>query len=46
MNVGEFLKGYGGGGHRGAGTAQFAPGVAEGKIQEILGRLKENRAKA
>lgn len=46
VNVGEFLKGYGGGGHRGAGTAQFAKEAADARIAEILGKLKESRATA
>ena len=39
-NIGELLAKYGGGGHRGAGTAQFAPAEAEAKIAEIVAQLK------
>lgn len=41
-NIGELLSEYGGGGHRGAGTTQFEPAVADRKIAEILRRLKAN----
>ncbi|MGH2523474.1 MAG: exopolyphosphatase [Anaerolineales bacterium] len=41
-NVGELLARYGGGGHRGAGTAQFRPEEAGAKIQEILETVKAN----
>ncbi|MCY3023303.1 MAG: exopolyphosphatase [Planctomycetota bacterium] len=41
VNVGKLLEGYGGGGHHGAGSAQFDPAVAEAKIKEILKTLKE-----
>lgn len=41
-NIGELLGGYGGGGHRGAGTAQFYRGEAEAKIKEILDQVKAN----
>lgn len=40
VNVGELLKKYGGGGHRGAGTCQLKPDKAEEQIQEILDILK------
>ncbi len=40
-NVGKLLGEYGGGGHRGAGTAQFAKAEADAKFQEIIARLKE-----
>jgi hypothetical protein len=39
-NVGKLLAEYGGGGHRGAGTAQFPKAEAEAKFQEIIARLK------
>ncbi len=39
-NVGEFLNGYGGGGHRGAGTAQFDADVAEERVNEVIAKLK------
>jgi len=42
VNVGDLLKKYGGGGHRGAGTTQLPPEKAETKIKEILERLKTN----
>lgn len=41
-NIGSLLGEYGGGGHRGAGTAQFYKGEAEAKIQEVLERVKAN----
>ena len=40
-NVGQLLAEYGGGGHRGAGTAQFPKEEAEEKFREIIQRLKE-----
>jgi len=40
VNVGKLLAEYGGGGHVGAGTAQFANAEAEAKFGEILARLK------
>jgi oligoribonuclease NrnB/cAMP/cGMP phosphodiesterase (DHH superfamily) len=40
-NVGKLLAEYGGGGHKGAGTAQFPKAEAEPKFQEIIRRLKE-----
>ena len=43
VNLGELLSGYGGGGHKGAGTAQLPKEKAESQVAEILGRLKENR---
>jgi len=39
-NVGKLLAEYGGGGHRGASTAQFPRAEAEAKFQEIIARLK------
>jgi hypothetical protein len=39
-NVGKLLAEYGGGGHSGAGTAQFPRDEAEAKFQEIIARLK------
>ncbi len=42
VNLGEMLRGYGGGGHKGAGTAQLPKEKAEAQIAEILGRLKKN----
>jgi hypothetical protein len=41
VNVGKLLAEYGGGGHVGAGTAQFPNAEAEAKFKEIIGRLKE-----
>jgi hypothetical protein len=40
VNVGKLLAEYGGGGHVGAGTAQFPNAEAEAKFNEILTRLK------
>jgi len=40
VNVGKLLAEYGGGGHVGAGTAQFPNAEAEAKFGEILARLK------
>jgi hypothetical protein len=40
-NVGKLLSEYGGGGHRGVGTAQFPKAEAEAKFREIIERLKE-----
>ncbi len=40
VNVGETLKEYGGGGHKGAGTCQLKPEEAETKVSEIVERLK------
>jgi hypothetical protein len=42
VNVGELLKKYGGGGHRGAGTTQLPQKKADAKIKEILEQLKED----
>jgi hypothetical protein len=39
-NVGKLLAEYGGGGHKGAGTAQFPKEEAEPKFREIIERLK------
>ena len=41
-NSGELLKKYGGGGHKGAGTAQFAKEDANAKIIEIVEQLKKD----
>jgi hypothetical protein len=40
-NVGKLLAEYGGGGHKGAGTAQFPRAEADPNFQEIIRRLKE-----
>ena len=40
-NVGKILAEYGGGGHIGAGTAQFPSKEAEAKFSEIIARLKQ-----
>jgi len=40
VNIGQMLAEYGGGGHKGAGTAQLKPDMAEKQIQEIIARLK------
>jgi len=42
VNAGELLQKFGGGGHKGAGTAQLAPESAEQQIQTILDTLKAN----
>ncbi len=39
-NIGDLLKKYGGGGHKGAGTAQFSKEEAAAKIAEIIAQLK------
>jgi len=39
-NIGALLSRYGGGGHRGAGTAQFSKDEAPAKIAEIIAQLK------
>ncbi len=39
-NVGQLLGEYGGGGHRGVGTAQFPKAEAEAKFREIIERLR------
>jgi hypothetical protein len=44
VNIGNLLKKYGGGGHKGAGTAQLEPAKAETQIAEILNTLKQNKA--
>ncbi len=41
VDVGNLLKEYGGGGHKGAGTTQLPAEVAEEKIAEILKRIKD-----
>lgn len=41
VNVGEMLKKYGGGGHRGAGTVQLEPTTAIERVKEIIELLKE-----
>jgi hypothetical protein len=43
VNIGELLKTYGGGGHRGAGTTQLPPETAEAQMAEILATLKKNQ---
>lgn len=43
VNLGQLLSQYGGGGHKGAGTAQLPREKAEAQIGEILGKLKVNR---
>jgi hypothetical protein len=43
VNAGQMLARFGGGGHRGAGTAQLSPQTAEGQIAEIIRICKENR---
>lgn len=43
VNIGQLLGSYGGGGHKGAGTAQLAPEKAEKQLAEILATLKANR---
>jgi hypothetical protein len=40
VNVGILLAEYGGGGHVGAGTAQFPNAEAEAKFKEIIARLQ------
>ncbi|HYG77500.1 MAG TPA: exopolyphosphatase [Planctomycetota bacterium] len=39
VNIGQMLAEYGGGGHKGAGTAQLKPANAEKQIAEIIARL-------
>ncbi|MBI4614626.1 MAG: exopolyphosphatase [Planctomycetes bacterium] len=41
-SLGDMLAAYGGGGHRGAGTAQLAPEKAEAQIAEILAKLAKD----
>lgn len=41
VDVGNLLKEYGGGGHKGAGTTQLPAEVAKEKIAEILERIKD-----
>jgi hypothetical protein len=41
-NIGQLCSRYGGGGHKGAGTAPLSPATAEHDIAEILRILKEN----
>jgi hypothetical protein len=41
-NIGELLARYGGGGHRGAGTAQFPQAEADAKIAAIVAQLKKD----
>ncbi len=43
VNVGNLLATYGGGGHRGAGTAQLDPESSGSKIDEIIQILKDNQ---
>jgi len=40
VNIGKLLSGYGGGGHKGAGTAQLAADQSEAKIAELLKALR------
>ncbi len=40
VNIGELMLGYGGGGHRNAGTCQVENHEAEEKLAEILEKLK------
>jgi len=44
VNVGKLLATYGGGGHKGAGTAQLEPETAAEKIEEIMQILKANKS--
>jgi nanoRNase/pAp phosphatase (c-di-AMP/oligoRNAs hydrolase) len=39
VNVGDMLREYGGGGHKGAGTTQIPAEEADAKIQEIIDKL-------
>jgi nanoRNase/pAp phosphatase (c-di-AMP/oligoRNAs hydrolase) len=41
-NIGELCSKYGGGGHRGAGTAQFEIKDAEAKIKELIEQMKKD----
>jgi hypothetical protein len=41
-DVGALLAGYGGGGHRGAGTAQPATADADAVLEAVVGTLKQN----
>ena len=40
VNIGKLLSGYGGGGHKGAGTAQLSATNAEAQIKEIIEKLQ------
>ena len=42
VNLGALLASYGGGGHKGAGTAQLPPETAEAGVADILATLKAN----
>ena len=42
VNVGKMLSEFGGGGHKGAGTAQLRPDQAGQQIDAIIERLKKN----
>ena len=41
-DVGALLGGYGGGGHKGAGTCQLPLAEADAKISEIIATIKQN----
>ena len=40
VNIGQLLHGYGGGGHKGAGTCQLEKENAERQTAEIIAKLK------
>jgi hypothetical protein len=40
-DIGRLCSDYGGGGHKGAGACTLAPETADGKVEEIIKRLKE-----
>lgn len=44
VNVGYLLSGFGGGGHRGAGSCAFGAEEAPGNIASILGALEANKS--
>ena len=40
-DIGRLCSDFGGGGHKGAGACTLAPAAADGKLKEIIQRLKE-----
>ncbi len=43
VNIGEYLSTFGGGGHKGAGTAQLVRADSERQLKEILAKLQANQ---
>ncbi len=43
VNIGTMLHGYGGGGHKGAGTCQIPPEQSDAALKEVLARLNANK---